>query len=469
MGLGTRDSPSMANCGPPDIEIVAVTPARGCKREVFAMVKQEPKHEPSDDTAPAVLLTPAKVKQKRVKQESVRREAVVSAKHWQPEDGDIEVVSMEAAPVAVKAMPPARRRPAKAKPVKQESTDAVHTGIADLTDGGGIGAVSVETAPVTVKAASPANRGAAHGPRARCRKAAAAPAEGGGARRRKTRVRQAAAAPARTGADLRAAVLELGVRVFLEIFSGSKNLTNKMLAVGIPAFGVDILDGFDMLDEDVSNTVFDLLREGLIVGLWLGTPCHGLGRARRGRPWLSRLARGKKSGWPAAIRGPNNVWGLPLDELSPLDAKTLQTSNSLARVSIALFRVCVECGVPVAMENPFRSYLWLMPEVEALWKDVEEAILVPLDFCAYGTPWKKTTRILFHGWIGVGDVVRRCRARRTGKGQPTMCQYSMCAHQHLSGINRETKKWWTSVAEPYPEKLVERIAAIFQNTIGMMP
>lgn len=434
-------------------------------------VKQDLDEDGALDAVPLALATPAKRQRPRavqrrsteaVKQEPVKRETV---KQEIEDDG-----AFDAVPLAL-ATPAKRRQPAQAMPVEQGRPGKVKQELAEQKGAKAAPALAVEwvedsdvelLASVTVKAASSAKKGAARGPRACGRKIATAPAKEGKARSRKARV-QKAAVPAKSGADLRAAVLALGLKVFLEIFSGSDRLTGAMMACGIAAFGVDILQGFDMLDEGVSGTVLALIAEGVIEGLWLGTPCHGLGRARRGRSWLSRQARGIKTGWPAAIRSPNHVWGLPVDELSPKDASTLETSNRLVSVSLALFRECRDRGVPVAMENPLRSYLWLLPEVRALWEDVEEATLVTLDFCAYGTPWKKSTRMLFHGWHGVDALARRCRAKRAGKGRPTICQYSACAHQHLTGINRETKTWWTSTAEPYPPSLVERIAAIFQG------
>ena len=289
-------------------------------------------------------------------------------------------------------------------------------------------------------------------------------ARGRGGRTARARGKAAVpAVPAKSGGDLRAAVLALGTAVFLEVFSGSARLTSAMLAAGVAAFGVDILEGYDVVDPDVRGAVLDLIREGVLVGLWLGTPCQGLGRARRGRSWLDRQARGgRKSGWPAAIRGPNNVWGLPRDELSPKDAVALETSNRLVHASLEIFQACRDASVPVAMENPKASYLWLLPEAEALWKDVDGAARVSFDFCAYGTPWKKSTTLLFHGWQGVHVLERRCHARRTAKGRPSLCQYTMCEHKHLTGIDRESKKWRTSVAQPYPVPLCEAVVRVFQ-------
>lgn len=270
----------------------------------------------------------------------------------------------------------------------------------------------------------------------------------------------------KTGADLRTAVLAFMVtasvtQVFLELFSGSARMTSSFIAGGIASFAVDILQGYDLCRDDLRDTVIAMIGEGILLGVWLATPCHGLGRARRGRPWKQRLARGITKGWPAPIRGPAHVWGLPDEELCPKDRAILAQSNALVRVSLRIFEACCHAGVPVGMENPARSYLWSLPEVQAV-MDLEGSTRVTLDFCGYGESWQKATTMLFNGWTGVESLSRRCHPVRCGKGVPCLCSFRGIPHVILSGICREKKTWWTSIAEPYPWPLTEAIAQVFR-------
>eukprot|EP00974_Lingulodinium_polyedra_P054433 5233819-Lingulodinium_polyedra.AAC.1 len=61
------------------------------------------------------------------------------------------------------------------------------------------------------------------------------------------------------------------------------------------------------------------VRRGEVSGVWLGTPCTSMTRARRGKPG---------SGWPGPLRSAEAPDGLPL--LSDRDQARVQTGNALA-------------------------------------------------------------------------------------------------------------------------------------------
>ena len=268
----------------------------------------------------------------------------------------------------------------------------------------------------------------------------------------------------KTGQQLRAAVgaaCASGGPVFLEIFSGSGRLTKAMSDRGIPSMGIDINDGYDMLHADVLGEVLALIRQGRALGVWLATPCGGLGRARRGKPWAARVEAGIFTGFPAAIRSDKHVWGLPDHELSPKDRVALANSNAGVHVSLKIIEACRAAGVPVAMENPARSFLWIMPEVLSLMEQ-EDSYHMVCDLCAYGTPWKKATALLFHGWAGVSKLSKTCHAVKIGKGHRPLCGFSAVPHVTLSGIDKQKRSWKTTLAEPYPWPLVEEISGVFK-------
>ena len=93
--------------------------------------------------------------------------------------------------------------------------------------------------------------------------------------------------------------------------------------------------------------------------------------------------------------------------------------------------------------------MWKHPELHkiiALYNGTEQFV----DFCQYGTPWKKGTTFLT---FGVKDMnLKRCI------GQRGVCSRTAEEHQVLKGKLSDNKTFWTDIAEPYPEKLCGVIA-----------
>ena len=99
-------------------------------------------------------------------------------------------------------------------------------------------------------------------------------------------------------------------RLCLELFAGSAHLTDAIKARGEAALAFDIAygDEFDILCPYVYRLLRGWMSSGFIKILWMGTPCEGLSRARRGRPG---------SGMPAPLRSNEHVRGF--SDLSPKD------------------------------------------------------------------------------------------------------------------------------------------------------
>ena len=106
------------------------------------------------------------------------------------------------------------------------------------------------------------------------------------------------------------------------------------------------------------------------------------------------------------------------------------------------------------IENPQNSHFWKQDcwkklEPEAGWRD----FLV--DYCVFGTAWRKSTRFRVVGVL-VGEK-QRCRC---GQGHK---------HQVLRGWNRELGRNWTSIAEPYPKRLCHFLARNVKGVLGRDP
>ena len=298
-------------------------------------------------------------------------------------------------------------------------------------------------------------------------------AGGGGARAaRPPRPPKHAPSPMKTGGDLtealRALVFAAGtvIPVFLELFCGSKNLMHGMeVHARVRSFGVDILDGFDLCDPSVQAAVTSAIAAGWVISVWMGLPCNSWSKARRGRSWKERLQRQaqgrQRSGFPAALRDFDNLWGLPHDSLSPNDRRTLQRHNALVTFALKVIDECVQKELPVAVENPSGSMFWSLPELQCRIHDLLEHVRsVTTDYCCWGTPWRKRTTITFWFWpAAVASIGRVCRASRGAKGQPAICSTSRKPHMHLSGVDPKTKSFRTKQADPYPPKMVEALVA----------
>ena len=272
----------------------------------------------------------------------------------------------------------------------------------------------------------------------------------------------------KTGADLTEALRALAfaagtlIPLFLELFCGSKNLTQGMLVhARVPSFGVDILDGYDLCEQSVQAAVSSAIAAGWIISVWMGLPCNSWSRARRGRSWKERSKGRRRGGYPAALRDLTHLWGLPRDSLSPGDRRTLQMHNTLVTFALEIIDQCTQLQVPVAVENPSGSMLWLLPELQNRIVDsLQHVRSVTTDYCCWGTPWRKRTTMTFWFWPpAVARIARVCRASRGAKGQPALCSTSRKPHVHLSGLDPKTKTFRTKQADPYPPKMVEALVA----------
>ena len=124
--------------------------------------------------------------------------------------------------------------------------------------------------------------------------------------------------------------------------------------------------------------------------------------------------------------------------------------NLLAKRVGVLIQLCIRHGVPVAEENPGRSYLWLLHgrdfrAREKGWRQHD------FDQCSLGTGYRKTTRIDGHGVV-FEALTRRCENRRK-------CSFTGKPHAVLTGTKDGV--FVTRAAARYPRRLCEAIATGF--------
>ena len=126
--------------------------------------------------------------------------------------------------------------------------------------------------------------------------------------------------------------------------------------------------------------MIELIASGVVALVWLGTPCQSFTSAR------------KDDGFgPMPLRDSSHPLGLP--DLNSRDAQAVQLGNKLLKVSLRLMRVAAHHKVPCVMENPWSSYMWQVPYVRDFLYDTNlcesDIKLRRVDFCRFGTPWRK--------------------------------------------------------------------------------
>jgi len=123
---------------------------------------------------------------------------------------------------------------------------------------------------------------------------------------------------------------------------------------GVPAESFEISRS---LFEDITSAQFirnftTRINTG-ILAVWIGITCASYSRARRGNP--------DYSGWPPPLRSDDSkgIWGLP--GLSVKDADRVRLGNRLVKRCIQVISICAKHGIPVFLENPRNSRIWLIP------------------------------------------------------------------------------------------------------------
>ena len=81
------------------------------------------------------------------------------------------------------------------------------------------------------------------------------------------------------------------------------------------------------------------------------------------------------------------------------------------------------------------------------------AVLVHLDYCRFGMPWQKSTT--FAAWLLPALMQVNMVCKPCGK----LCSSTHRPHKRLEGRAQGGANW-TAIAEPYPWRLVHRIADV---------
>jgi hypothetical protein len=235
-------------------------------------------------------------------------------------------------------------------------------------------------------------------------------------------------------------------QIFLELYAGKGGVATKLRARGHGAMNFEIDDGdeYDLLRPAVRKLLLGWLAAGVVRGVWLGTTCSSWSRARRGPP---------HSAW-CAIRSNRFINGLP--NLRPKDQHKVELGNRTMRQSAEFILACIRSNTPVMLENPATSMAWLFPPIARLLKQ-SSCYIINLDQCAYGTPWRKATRVASWHCGTHPELACKCSGR---KG---ICSFSKKHHIVLSGASKTAGVLWTSLAQGYPSLMSSSFARVLAD------
>ena len=85
---------------------------------------------------------------------------------------------------------------------------------------------------------------------------------------------------------------------------------------------------------------------------------------------------------------------------------------------------------------------------------------VVLDFCQFGEPWLKPTKLVYSRLLDLQSIGKRCGFR---------CNAWRCTrsgHFHIPLVGRDARGvWMTHRAQPYPHSLVRALAKLFDDQL----
>ena len=127
--------------------------------------------------------------------------------------------------------------------------------------------------------------------------------------------------------------------------------------------------------------------------------------------------------------------------------------------SARVLRACVRHDIPCYLENPHNSRIWQAPPLRRLVNRCGCKVNIH-DTCQYGARWLKPTPVaLFNS---MNDPAVQC----TCHGRKGICSYTGLAHIPLTGWDKNSKQFWTQIAEPYPAALCQHYARLSRINIG---
>ena len=191
----------------------------------------------------------------------------------------------------------------------------------------------------------------------------------------------------------------------------------------------------DLLSLAVRAEVENLMRSGCFVGGGAGPVCSSFSKAIT-----------------PPVRTPPHPEGIAF--VSDAMKQKIADGNSFAAWTAKVIRLATTLRLPLWLENPDGSWLWQQPCMQAVLSTLTSVSpygLLRVDYCRFGTPWRKRARFLTTVPC-VFDVCLFCAGCR--------------AHTVLRG-HAPNGVMWTRIAEPCPHGLCTVLASALAVSAGL--
>ena len=175
----------------------------------------------------------------------------------------------------------------------------------------------------------------------------------------------------------------------LDLFSGSRGLSRaccRAAATWSLTFDIDHSPRENLLNKSLQGKLSNLVRSGAFFAMVAGPVC---------------------ASFSTAITPPCRTLEYPAGTpwCSPLQQFKNEQGNAMLRFVLQIVMVCLESAVLFLVENPDSSWLWRQTDRGLSWKPLmdrhPEVGDLRLDFCRFGTAWRKRTKVqmqLRRGW-----------------------------------------------------------------------
>ena len=158
----------------------------------------------------------------------------------------------------------------------------------------------------------------------------------------------------------------------LELCAGTAGFTAALRRAGFDALGIDHSRNrhsaqaptamLDLTTDAGQRVVREVLQSGRLLYCHAAPPCGTASRARDKVVSASLRARGAPS--PPPLR--SEQWPAGLPNLEGDNLRRVESANKIYNFIAAFMGECHSMGVAWSVENPTRSYMWLMPAFVAL-------------------------------------------------------------------------------------------------------
>ena len=221
----------------------------------------------------------------------------------------------------------------------------------------------------------------------------------------------------------------------LDLYTGVGGVARKLLSLGCP-FVVSVdwkrSGKADLLKESLQLQLLELIQADAFDLVGSALICSSFSKAIT-----------------PAVRSPRYPAGLPGIRRSMREK--VRQGNDHAKFNVLVISACDETHNYYWLENPDSSYLWIQKGYSR-YRRPDSLDVMRADFCVFGTPWRKRTRV--------------ATSLPSLKGKRYLCRCSPPRHFPLRGQHPFLKRPWTSVAEPYPRGFAHLIARSAARDVG---